>query len=74
MRGFNMNVNVTMSWDDEARVWVAVSDKGGLVLEDSSYDTLINRVKTALPELLELNNLPKCTEISFISNYRMKIA
>ena len=45
-------------WDPEAEVWIAVSDSvPGLVLEDASYDNLIERVKTAVPELLELNGL-----------------
>jgi len=44
---------VTFSWDDEASVWIATSeDVYGLVLEDESFDVLINRVRLAVPELL----------------------
>jgi len=43
-------------WDNEATVWVATSDDvPGLVLEHGSFDALIERVKIAIPELLELN-------------------
>jgi hypothetical protein len=46
---------VSLSWDNEARVWIAVSDDiQGLILESGSIDALIERVKVAVPELLEL--------------------
>ena len=45
-------------WDSNANVWIATSESvPGLVLEDASYDDLVERVKTAVPELLELNDL-----------------
>ena len=47
---------VLLTWDDEARVWIAESDDiPGLILESESLDTLMERVKTAGPELLELS-------------------
>jgi hypothetical protein len=49
--------NVRLLWDDTASVWVAQSpDIPGLVLESGSFDALIERVRFALPELLELNH------------------
>ena len=58
--------NVTFEWDNEALVWIAASnDIPGLVLESESFDTLIERVKITVPELLELNGMPPCTEIIF---------
>jgi len=43
-------------WDPEAYVWVATSvDVPGLVLESGSFDALVERVRIAVPELLELN-------------------
>ena len=43
-------------WDDEACVWVATSnDVPGLVLEHESFDVLVEKVRLASPELLELN-------------------
>jgi len=47
---------INLFWDDEASVWVAESqDLPGLILESESFDTLVERVKEAVPELLELN-------------------
>ena len=47
---------VVLTWDDEADVWVATSeDVPGLVLEHSSFDALVERVRRASPELLQLN-------------------
>ncbi len=52
-----MEYNVTFTWDNEADVWIATSkDIPGLVLESGSFDALIERVRFAIPELLELNN------------------
>ena len=43
-------------WDKEAAVWVATSDDiPGLVLESGSFDALVERVRAAAPELLEMN-------------------
>ena len=43
-------------WDDEAAVWVATSqDVPGLVLESGSFDALLERVRYAVSELIELN-------------------
>jgi hypothetical protein len=53
-------------WDQEAGVWIATSeDVPGLVLESGSFDALVERVRYAVPELLELNgivrkNIPLC--------------
>jgi len=46
---------VTLLWDDEAAVWVAENDDIPIALESTSLDTLIERVRIATPELLELN-------------------
>jgi hypothetical protein len=47
---------VDFNWDDEACVWIATSeDIPGFVLESGSIDALIERVRVAAPELLELN-------------------
>ncbi|MCL2008259.1 MAG: DUF1902 domain-containing protein [Treponema sp.] len=47
---------ITLVWDDEASVWIAESeDIPGLILESASFDTLVERVKNAVPELLELS-------------------
>ena len=51
-----MEYTINFIWDDEAAVWIAQSDDiPGLVLESGSLDALIERVRFAAPELLELN-------------------
>jgi len=49
---------VTIAFDDKAQKWYAQNDKIPIILEDYSIDTLINRVKLAAPEMLEINNMP----------------
>ncbi len=49
-------VNVEVASDSEARVWVAESeDVPGLVAEASTPEELEEKLKTLIPELLELN-------------------
>lgn len=61
-----MEYNVKFTWDDEAAVWVATSDDiKGLVLESGSADALIERVRIAVPELLELNRQPSAGKLNF---------
>jgi len=53
-----MECTVKMIWDDEAYVWIAMSDDIPFSLEGGSYDALIERVKIAAPEILEMNSKP----------------
>jgi len=51
-----MDYSVNFTWDDEAEVWYATSDDiPGLILESASFDTLVERVRVAAPEILEMN-------------------
>ncbi|RRD92531.1 DUF1902 domain-containing protein [Clostridiales bacterium COT073_COT-073] len=57
-----MEYKVDLIWDSEACVWVATSeDIAGLVLESGSLDALIEKVRFAIPELLELNHKARQT-------------
>jgi predicted RNase H-like HicB family nuclease len=48
---------VAATWDSEAKVWVAESDDvPGLVAEADSPESLLAKLKTRIPELLELND------------------
>ena len=70
-----MNYNVKLTWDGEVSMWVATSDDvPGLVLESNSYDVLIEKVKVAIPELLELNNNASLKTIKFISERLVEVA
>ena len=45
---------IKMIWDDDK--WIAESDDElGIVLESDSFDHLVERVRDATPEMLELN-------------------
>lgn len=51
-----MEYKIKFAWDGEAAVWIATSDDvPGLALESGSFDALVERVRHAVPELLELN-------------------
>jgi predicted RNase H-like HicB family nuclease len=57
---------VLLTWDDEARVWIAESnDIPGLILESGSLDVLMERVRYAAPELLELSGNTTDVSLSF---------
>jgi predicted RNase H-like HicB family nuclease len=45
-------------WDSEAQVWVAESqDVPGLVTEADTIESLTDKLKEIIPELLYLNNI-----------------
>lgn len=46
--------HIKLSWDDEAKVWMANCDEIPLAMDDGSLDKLMYRVKIAAPELIEL--------------------
>ena len=47
--------DIHLMWDDEARVWIAHNDEIPIVLENGSLDLLMEQVRLAVPEILELN-------------------
>ena len=52
-----MECKVSLTWDDEAYVWLASSeDVPGLALEAGSLDALMERVKYAVPDLLDIKD------------------
>jgi predicted RNase H-like HicB family nuclease len=49
---------VHCTWDPEAEVWVATSDDvPGLATGADTLDTLVDKLKVVIPELLEANGL-----------------
>ena len=51
-----MEYQIKLTWDADAAVWIATSeDVPGLVLESGSFDALLEKVRFAVPELLEMN-------------------
>lgn len=55
-----MELTIKITWDPEACVWTADGgeDVPGLAMESGSIDALIERLRYAVPELLELNGKP----------------
>lgn len=52
------NVEVNATWDDEAGVWVAESnDVPGLVTEAETMESLLEKLRILIPELMELSGL-----------------
>jgi len=50
-----MKFKVDIIWDEEGNEWVATSDDvKGLVLNCGSIDVLIERVRFAIPDLIEV--------------------
>jgi predicted RNase H-like HicB family nuclease len=57
---------VLAQWDTEAGVWVAESeDVPGLVAEADSPNGLVQKLRTLIPELLELNGVTSGEGASF---------
>jgi len=49
---------VRAEWDGDAGVWVATSDDvPGLVTEADTLERLIEKLRTMVPEMLELNGV-----------------
>jgi len=50
-----MNYTVDVIWDNEAGVWCAVCDEIPVAMESHSFDALVEKVKVAAIEIIELN-------------------
>ena len=62
----SVEYTVNLTWDPEAAVWFATStDIIGLALESGSADALIERVRFAVPELLDLNHQVPAVALHF---------
>lgn len=70
-----MNLTVNVTWDADAGVWVAESeDVPGLVLESGSFDALVERLRYAVPEMLELNGVKRGPmQLNVVSERRVAI-
>lgn len=69
-----MNYTVDLTWDQDAGVWVATSeDIPGLVLESGSFDALLERVRFAALELLELNRSELPATLTFVSKRQERL-
>jgi predicted RNase H-like HicB family nuclease len=71
MASTNGVYEVLAQWDGEAGVWVAESeDVPGLVAEAESPNGLAQKLKTLIPELLELNGVESNRQATFHVRYQ----
>jgi hypothetical protein len=63
-----------MKWNPDVSVWTAVNDDIPIALESNSFDALVERVKMAAPELLELNGMNSECALVFVSDRREEVA
>ena len=60
-------IEIKALWDHEANVWVATGeDVPGLVAEADTMESLVEKLKILIPELLELNGLISQFELTDI--------
>jgi len=65
---------ILLLWDEDARVWIAQNDEIPLVLENGSLDLLMEQVRLATPEILELNGREhEDVYLDFTSKRRAKV-
>ncbi len=62
-----MEYIIRLIWDEESGVWIATNDEIPLALESASIETLMDRVRKAIPELIELNHLQKPKSLFFLA-------
>jgi len=48
---------INCSWDDETHIWYAANDEIPIILGSGFLDALMERVKFAVPDMLEINGL-----------------
>ena len=70
-----MEYTINLTWDDGPGVWIATSeDIPGLVLESGSFDALLERVRFAAPELIELGGQrPAGATLTFMSKRQERL-
>ena len=71
-----MDFLIKMIWDNDLKRWAAIGSAGmGLVLESDSFDILVERVKMAAPEMIELNsNYTGEIQLVFVSERREMVS
>jgi hypothetical protein len=65
---------ILLTYDDEAQVWIAENGDIPVVLESGSLDVLMERVRVAVPEILELNG-KECQDVylNFTTKRRARV-
>lgn len=61
-----MEYVIIINRDDDAKVWIAQNSEIPIILEDSTLEVLIERVKSAASEITAMNNLEKPSQLCFV--------
>ena len=69
-----LEYTIAVTWDSDAAVWCAVCDDIPIALESSSFDALVERVKAAAPELLEMNGAEPDCVLHFVAERKDSVA
>ncbi|MCL2294882.1 MAG: DUF1902 domain-containing protein [Spirochaetes bacterium] len=56
---------IAIAFDEETQRWYAINNDIPIAFEDGSLDALMSRIKTTVPEVLEINNKP-CKDVSLL--------
>ncbi|MBN1242874.1 MAG: DUF1902 domain-containing protein [Spirochaetales bacterium] len=66
---FLMELSIEVTYDEDARVWVARNDEIGLATEADTMEVLTYKLKEMIPELVELNHidLPRPVPFTIVS-------
>jgi len=71
-----MKCIIKLIWSEEEKFWYSKSldERFGMTLESGSLDVLIERIRIAVPEMLELAGYTGAIELSFEidRNYRLE--
>ncbi len=67
MRGAIMSIPIIIMYDAEADVFIAENDEIGLTLESGSFDKLLERLRSAVPEMAQANGI-HCTGVDITTS------
>ena len=68
-----MEYIIRLIWDEESGVWIATNDEIPVALEADSVDVLIERVRRAIPELIEMNHLQMPKSLYFLAEKHVEV-
>ncbi len=57
VRGVIMSIPVKILYDAEVDVFIAENDEIGLALESGSFDKLLERLRSTVPEMAQANGI-----------------
>ena len=67
-----MNIPIQIIYDNEANVYIAENEEIGLVLESGSFDRLVERLRSAVPEMAQANGI-ECTGLDVSSRFHQAV-